>query len=61
MKAGIDASLLPVYLVGTVISTVVGVFAIKLVKSITSKGKFGNFAYYCWTVGALTILLSLLF
>ena len=61
VKTGIDASLLPVYLVGTVISTVVGVFAIKLVKSITSKGKFGNFAYYCWTVGALTILLSLLF
>ena len=61
VKTGIDASLLPVYLVGTVISTVVGAFAIKLVKSITSKGKFGNFAYYCWTVGALTILLSLLF
>ena len=61
IQTGIDASLLPVYLVGTVISTVVGVFAIKLVKSITSKGKFGNFAYYCWTVDVLTILLSLLF
>ena len=61
IQTGIDAKLLPVYLVGTVISTVVGVFAIKLVKSITSKGKFGNFAYYCWTVGVLTILLSLLF
>ena len=61
IKEGIDVSLLPVYLAGTVVSTVVGVFAIKLVKSITSKGKFGNFAYYCWTVGVLTILLSLLF
>ena len=61
IKEGIDFSLLPVYLAGTVVSTVVGVFAIKLVKSITSKGKFGNFAYYCWTVGVLTILLSLLF
>ena len=61
IQAGIDVSLLPVYLAGTVVSTVVGVFAIKLVKSITSKGKFGNFAYYCWTVGVLTLLLSLLF
>ena len=61
IQAGIDASLLPVYLAGTVVSTVVGVFAIKLVKSITAKGKFGNFAYYCWTVGVVTILLSLLF
>lgn len=61
LQAGIDVSLLPVYLAGTVVSTVIGVFAIKLVKSITSNGKFGNFAYYCWTVGALTILLSLLF
>ena len=60
-KTGINASLLPVYLVGTVISTVVGVFAIRLVRSITTKGKFGNFSYYCWTVGVLTILLSLLF
>ena len=61
IQAGIDTSLLPVYLAGTVVSTVVGVFAIKLVKSITSKGKFGNFAYYCWTVGVVTILLRLLF
>ncbi len=61
LKAGIETSLLPVYLVGTVVATVVGIGAIKLVKSITSKGKFGNFSYYCWTVGVLTILLSLLF
>ena len=61
LKTGIIASLLPVYLAGTVVSTVVGILAIKLVKSITSKGKFGNFCYYCWTVGVLTILLSLLF
>ncbi len=61
IKTGVDASLLPAYLIGTVVSTVTGVFAIKLVKRITSKGKFGNFAYYCWGVGALTIILSLIF
>ena len=38
-----------------------GVFAIGLVKTITSKGKFGSFAYYCWVVGALAIILSFIF
>ena len=37
-----------------------GIFAIGLVKAITNKGKFGNFAYYCWVVGALAIVLSLI-
>ena len=30
---------------------VVGYFAIRLVKSLSDKGKFGKFAYYCWAVG----------
>lgn len=60
-KAGIDVSLLPAYLVGMVVAMISGIFAIGLVKRITSKGRFGNFAYYCWGVGALTIILSLIF
>ena len=54
-------SLLPAYLIGMVVAMVSGVFAIGLVKRITSKGKFGNFAYYCWGVAGLTIILSLIF
>lgn len=61
VKAGIDVSLLPAYLIGMVVAMISGVFAIGLVKRITSKGRFGNFAYYCWGVGALTIILSLIF
>lgn len=61
IKTGIDASLLPAYLIGTVIATVVGVFAIRLVKRIASRGKFGRFCYYMWGAGLLTIVLSLLF
>lgn len=61
IKAGIDTSLLPAYLVGMLVAMVSGVFAIRLVKHITSKGRFGSFAYYCWGVGALTIVLSLIF
>ena len=42
---------LPMYLVGVVVAAVVGYFAIRLVKSLSDKGKFGRFAYYCWAVG----------
>ena len=42
---------LPMYLVGVAVSAVVGYFAIRLVKSLSDKGKFGKVAYYCWAVG----------
>ena len=42
---------LPMYLVGVAVSAVVGYFASRLVKSLSDKGKFGKFAYYCWAVG----------
>lgn len=60
-KEGIDVSLLPAYLVGMVVAMISGILAIGLVKRIASSGKFGYFAYYCWVVGALTIILSLVF
>lgn len=60
-KAGIDASLIPAYLVGMVFAMVSGVFAIRVIKYIAKKGGFGGFAYYCWLVGALTIILTLIF
>ncbi len=61
IKTGIDTSLIPAYLIGTVVAAVVGVFAIRIVKRITSQGKFGRFCYYLWGAGVLTIVLSLLF
>ena len=51
VQAGIDTSLLPVYLVGMLVAGVVGYFAIRLVNLLAGKGKFGAFAYYCWAVG----------
>lgn len=44
------------YLLGMVIAGVVGYFAIKLVNLLASKGKFGAFAYYCWAVGAVSLI-----
>ena len=60
VQEGVDWGMLPIYLVGMVVSAVVGYFAIRLVNLLTDKGKFGNFAYYCWGVGVLTLILSIL-
>ena len=60
-KEGIDVSLLPAYLIGMAVAMLSGIAAIGLVKRIAQKGKFGYFAYYCWVVGVLTIILSLVF
>lgn len=60
IQEGIDWGMLPVYLVGMIVAAVVGYFAIRLVNLLSDKGKFGSFAYYCWGVGALTLVLSVL-
>ncbi len=59
IEEGFVASLLPMYLVGMVIAGVTGYFCIKLLQKLVQKGRFGGFAYYCWAVGALSILLNL--
>lgn len=59
-EAGIIWADVPVYLVGVAVSAVVGYGCIRLLKMIADKGKFGFFAYYCWVVGVLTILLTML-
>ena len=61
IKAGIDIKMLPAYLVGTVTAMAVGVLSIKLLKRISKNGRFSGFAYYCWVVGVLTVVLSLIF
>ncbi len=60
LKEGIEISMLPAYLVGVAVAAVVGYFAIRLVNLLADKGKFGGFAYYCWGVGVLTIVLSII-
>ncbi len=60
LSTGVDWSLMPVYLVGMLTSMIVGFFALNLVKLICKKGQFGKFAYYCWTAGIVTIVLSII-
>lgn len=57
-EAGIDTAMIPVYMVGVVIAAVSGYFSIRLLNMLSDKGKFGVFAYYCWAVGVLAIVLT---
>ena len=60
LQEGFDPSVLPMYLLGMAVAMISGYFAIGLVKLLASKGKFGNFAYYCWLVGIIAIAATVL-
>lgn len=60
VKGGFNSADIPACIIGVIVSAVVGYLALGLVKLLTDKGKFGKFSYYCWAVGALTIIASIL-
>ena len=60
VQAGIDWSLMPMYIAGVISAAVFGYLAIWLLKFITKKGSFGGFCYYCWGAGLVTLILSLI-
>lgn len=59
-EGGVLWNQVPIYLVGVAVAAISGYFCIRLLKMIAEKGKFGFFAYYCWAVGGVTLLLQLL-
>lgn len=61
IQDGIQWSYVPAYLVGMVVAAVSGIASIRLLKAIAKKGRFGGFAYYCWVVGVLAIILTIIF
>lgn len=58
IKVGIVWAEVPMYLVGVATAAVVGYACIRLLRLVAEKGRFGAFAYYCWAVGLLTLLLN---
>ena len=60
-QEGVDWSSLPAYFVGMAVAMVTGVLAIRLIRHISDNGRFGGFAYYCWVVGTLSIILTMIF
>ena len=59
LDAGVDWSALPVYLVGVAVAAVTGYACIRLLKMIADRGRFGAFAYYCWAVGLLVLIFTI--
>ena len=59
VKSGAGGGMFLPYAVGMLVAAVSGYFAIKLVKLLMDKGKFGRFSYYCWAVGLITIVLTI--
>lgn len=59
LDAGVDWSALPVYLAGVAVAAVTGYACIRLLRMIADRGCFGAFAYYCWAVGALVLILTI--
>jgi len=60
LTTGLESTMLVNYLAGTMIAFVSGVFAIKVFIRMLSAGKFHYFAYYCWTIGLIVIIISLI-
>lgn len=60
LEGGIIWADVPVYLVGVVVAAASGYACIRLLKMIAEKGRFGAFAYYCWAVGLVTLILNFL-
>ena len=58
IEAGIVWAEVPMYLVGVITAAAVGYACIRLLRMVAEKGRFGAFAYYCWTAGLLTLLLN---
>ena len=61
VKAGVDWASVPAYLVGMVVALISGIASIHFLRYISAKGRFGGFAYYCWVVGVLAIVMSMIF
>ena len=58
IDAGIDYASIPAYLAGVAVAAVSGYACIRLLRYVADKGRFGAFAYYCWAVGILTLVLQ---
>lgn len=55
LLSGVEViSIIPI-LIGTVVSTISGYFAIKVLLKVLEKGKLTYFSLYCWVVGTIII------
>jgi len=57
---GADFSLFGVYFAGFIVAAVVGFFTIQFLRRLLKRGGFGYIPFYCWIVGGLTLIISLI-
>lgn len=56
LGTGIPGHLIAPYIAGPVVAALFGYLAIKVVMNLVRQGRLSIFSYYCWGVGALTLL-----
>ena len=61
IREGVNWGEFPAYLIGMAVAMVSGIVAIELLRYVARRGKFGGFAYYCWVLGVLAIILTMIF
>lgn len=54
----LNADLWPAIILGTIIATISGCIALKILIRLVTQGNFAVFAYYCWGVGIMTTLFA---
>ena len=60
ISTGIDWVLFPKDMAGVVAAMISGYLSIRFLKQLAERKGLGGFAYYCWGVGAVTVILSLI-
>ena len=61
VRDGVSMADVPAYLIGMLAAMLSGIASISFLRYIADKGRFGGFAYYCWVVGVLSIILTMIF
>lgn len=61
LQAGVDWANVPAYLIGAATAMISGMGAILLLRVLARRARLGGFAYYCWVLGALSIILTMIF
>lgn len=60
ISTGINWAMFPKYMAGVAVAMVSGYLCIRFLKRLTEKRGLGVFSYYCWGMGAVTLILSLI-
>ncbi|MCR5136910.1 MAG: undecaprenyl-diphosphate phosphatase [Oscillospiraceae bacterium] len=59
--AGIDSSFITAYLIGAAAALVTAFISVYLFRRIVRRRGYGVLAYYCWVIGVLSVILTLIF